>query len=235
MPTILDGEADIFLPILPHDDRMRREGNLAHSLLGRARIGFQGRNDGSLLDWTSSGRSRLLRHLTRRDFHGSWEFQDAVLAAAVLACAALVGIALAQVAWPANRCCTATRTAERRRDRRGRAGSGRTVADATVQTATRPAYQVAERSEAAANALRRRPQLGPGQPNEHPLMPALRWAYSGLSNVEKIQDYSATRGQARADRRQAARLRIHVRQAAAASRSASTCTSLARPTSRARR
>ncbi len=57
--------------------------------------------------------------------------------------------------------------------------------------ATRPAYQVAERSEAAqaASAL---PQLGPGQASEHPLMPALRWAYSGMGNIEKLQDYSAT-------------------------------------------
>jgi outer membrane lipoprotein-sorting protein len=29
-------------------------------------------------------------------------------------------------------------------------------------------------------------------PNEHPLMPALRWAYDGIGNIEKIQDYSAT-------------------------------------------
>ena len=35
-------------------------------------------------------------------------------------------------------------------------------------------------------------QLDPGKPNEHPLMPALRWAHEGLTNIEKIQDYSAT-------------------------------------------
>jgi hypothetical protein len=65
------------------------------------------------------------------------------------------------------------------------------VAGATPSSTPRPAYQVADRSEAAmaASAL---PQLGPGQANEHPLMPTLRWAYSGLGNVEKIQDYSAT-------------------------------------------
>jgi outer membrane lipoprotein-sorting protein len=34
--------------------------------------------------------------------------------------------------------------------------------------------------------------LASTQANEHPLMPALRWAYSGLNNMEKIQDYSAT-------------------------------------------
>lgn len=65
-----------------------------------------------------------------------------------------------------------------------------TAADASTPT-RRPAYQVADRSEAAmaASAL---PQLGPGQTGEHPLMPTLRWAYSGLGNVEKLQDYSAT-------------------------------------------
>ena len=31
-----------------------------------------------------------------------------------------------------------------------------------------------------------------GQEGEHPLMPALRWAYSGVKNIEKVQDYSAT-------------------------------------------
>lgn len=30
------------------------------------------------------------------------------------------------------------------------------------------------------------------QPNEHPLMPALRWARQGLKDMEKIKDYSAT-------------------------------------------
>jgi hypothetical protein len=54
----------------------------------------------------------------------------------------------------------------------------------------RPAYQVAERSEAA-QAASVAPQLGPAQGNEHPLMPALRWAYSGVGNIEKLQDYSA--------------------------------------------
>jgi outer membrane lipoprotein-sorting protein len=50
---------------------------------------------------------------------------------------------------------------------------------------------VAERSEASQTASAA-PQLGPGQANEHPLMPTLRWAYSGLGNLAKIQDYSAT-------------------------------------------
>ena len=51
----------------------------------------------------------------------------------------------------------------------------------------RPPYQVAERTEQTRLA-----KLGPAQPNEHPLMPALRWAYDGVGNVEKIEDYSAT-------------------------------------------
>lgn len=29
-------------------------------------------------------------------------------------------------------------------------------------------------------------------PDEHPLMPALRWAYKGVADMEKIKDYSAT-------------------------------------------
>lgn len=61
-----------------------------------------------------------------------------------------------------------------------------------VQAAKRPKYEVAERSEAAAKATSVAPALGPGQPNEHPLMPVLRWAYSGLGDLAKIQDYSAT-------------------------------------------
>jgi hypothetical protein len=55
----------------------------------------------------------------------------------------------------------------------------------------RPAYHIAERSEAAMAAAAA-PALAPGQANEHPLMPVLRWAYSGLGDIEKIQDYSAT-------------------------------------------
>ncbi len=36
------------------------------------------------------------------------------------------------------------------------------------------------------------PPLAPGRADEHPLMPVLRWAYAGLGDLEKIQDYSAT-------------------------------------------
>ena len=54
----------------------------------------------------------------------------------------------------------------------------------------RPPYQLAERSEAAQAPVA--PVLAAGQANEHPLMPTLRWAYSGLGNAEKMADYSAT-------------------------------------------
>jgi hypothetical protein len=54
----------------------------------------------------------------------------------------------------------------------------------------RPPLQVAERAESLSQSPA--PQVGPAQPNEHPLMPALRWAYEGLGNIEKIADYSAT-------------------------------------------
>jgi len=49
---------------------------------------------------------------------------------------------------------------------------------------------LAERSDVASRSVA--PEIGAGQPGEHPLMPALRWAYDGLGNIEKIQDYSAT-------------------------------------------
>jgi len=62
-------------------------------------------------------------------------------------------------------------------------------AAAPAPALARPAYQVAERSEAALAASVA--PLVPGHPSEHPLMPALRWAYSGIGNIEKLQDYSA--------------------------------------------
>ncbi len=52
-----------------------------------------------------------------------------------------------------------------------------------------PAYRVAERADAGNSSSA---QLRPGDPNEHPLMPALRWAREGLVGIEKIQDYTAT-------------------------------------------
>jgi len=44
----------------------------------------------------------------------------------------------------------------------------------------------------AAPAETRLAKLAPSQPDEHPLMPALRWAYDGVGNIEKLRDYSAT-------------------------------------------
>jgi hypothetical protein len=60
----------------------------------------------------------------------------------------------------------------------------------TASQTAHPPYQVAERSETAQSGIA--PQLAAGQPNEHPLMPVLRWAYSGVGKVETIHDYSAT-------------------------------------------
>jgi hypothetical protein len=56
-------------------------------------------------------------------------------------------------------------------------------------TDQKPQYEVAERSIAVAD--RARQILGQRDPNEHPLMPCLRWAYDGIDDVERIQDYQA--------------------------------------------
>ena len=45
---------------------------------------------------------------------------------------------------------------------------------------SQPSHRVAERMV-----------LSPAKPNEHPLMPAIRWAYAGMENIKQIQDYSA--------------------------------------------
>jgi hypothetical protein len=63
-------------------------------------------------------------------------------------------------------------------------------AAAQQSTGAMQPYKVAERAEALSQAPA--PQLGPAQANEHPLMPALRWAYEGVGNIEKVADYSAT-------------------------------------------
>src|SRR5208282_5722573 len=54
-----------------------------------------------------------------------------------------------------------------------------------------PNYRVADRSDAATQ-ITGSAQMRPGDPNEHPLMPAMRWAREGLQGIEKIQDYTAT-------------------------------------------
>ena len=50
---------------------------------------------------------------------------------------------------------------------------------------------MADRTDAAAPPVGTS-QMRPGNPNEHPLMPALRWAREGLPGIERIQDYTAT-------------------------------------------
>lgn len=55
----------------------------------------------------------------------------------------------------------------------------------------RPQYQVAERATPPLGD-RARQIMADRNPNEHPLMPILRWAYDGIGEIERIQDYSAT-------------------------------------------
>jgi hypothetical protein len=62
-----------------------------------------------------------------------------------------------------------------------------------VPPAGGPVYRVAERTDVpATNSNAGVSQMRPGDPNEHPLMPALRWAREGYPAIEKIQDYTAT-------------------------------------------
>jgi hypothetical protein len=60
----------------------------------------------------------------------------------------------------------------------------------TPKSGDRPPLQLAERADLASQAAA--PQLSAAAANEHPLMPALRWAYDGMGNIEKLSDYSAT-------------------------------------------
>lgn len=55
----------------------------------------------------------------------------------------------------------------------------------------KPRYQLAERATPPVSD-RARQILASRDPNEHPLMPCLRWAYDGIDEIERIQDYSAT-------------------------------------------
>jgi len=97
----------------------------------------------------------------------------------VAACAVVLGWGLVSTAWAVG-----PEDAQNRQP----AAAASTVGKLPKM---RPAYHVAERSEAAM-AASAAPTLAPGQANEHPLMPVLRWAYRGLGDIEKIQDYSAT-------------------------------------------
>jgi uncharacterized protein DUF1571 len=70
---------------------------------------------------------------------------------------------------------------------RGNAYVAQNPAQASQQ---KPPYQVAERSAPVAD--RATQILSQRDPNEHPLMPCLRWAYDGIDDIERIQDYKAT-------------------------------------------
>ena len=52
-------------------------------------------------------------------------------------------------------------------------------------------YRVAGRVDASSPNINPS-QIRLGDPSEHPLLPALRWAREGLPGIEKIQDYTAT-------------------------------------------
>ncbi len=69
---------------------------------------------------------------------------------------------------------------------RGNVYVAQNPAQATQQ---KPQYEVAERSALVAD--RARQILSKRDPNEHPLMPCLRWAYDGIDDMERIQDYQA--------------------------------------------
>ncbi len=72
-------------------------------------------------------------------------------------------------------------------DARGNLYVAQNTAQASQQ---KPEYQVAERSTPA-SADRARQILAQRSPDEHPLMPCLRWAYDGIDDLERIQDYQA--------------------------------------------
>jgi len=71
-------------------------------------------------------------------------------------------------------------------DSRGAAFVAQAPAQASQQ---KPQYEVAERSTPVAD--RARQILAQRDPNEHPLMPCLRWAYDGIDALERLQDYQA--------------------------------------------
>lgn len=73
----------------------------------------------------------------------------------------------------------------------GQPAQDQSAATSPAAAADRPVYQTASRSEMAKTATAASP-LAPGRADEHPLTPVLRWAYAGLGDLEKIQDYSAT-------------------------------------------
>jgi hypothetical protein len=70
------------------------------------------------------------------------------------------------------------------------AGPSKAAAAPATPAAAHPAYRLAEHVELPAPDAAVA-KLQAGDPSEHPLMPALRWAREGLVNVQKIDDYSA--------------------------------------------
>jgi hypothetical protein len=71
------------------------------------------------------------------------------------------------------------------------------IAAQDIQTVSVNALGSLPRQPAVPAILSRQPStdagaLAPAQPNEHPLMPVLRWAKQGLPAIENLQDYSAT-------------------------------------------
>ena len=96
-----------------------------------------------------------------------------------VACVAMLGIGLFQAVLAAQ---SNGRPVQQQMD---------AASPAAAAAGDRPIYQTASRSEMAKTAAAA-PPLAPGRADEHPLMPVLRWAYAGLGDLEKIQDYSAT-------------------------------------------
>jgi hypothetical protein len=99
------------------------------------------------------------------------------------ACIASLGLILGSAAWAAD--------PDNSQKQQPAAGGAAAASAPATTPKTRPPYHLAERSEAAL-AASAAPVLAPTQVNEHPLMPVLRWAHAGITDIEKIHDYSAT-------------------------------------------
>ncbi|MHC4405271.1 MAG: hypothetical protein ACYTG0_36960, partial [Planctomycetota bacterium] len=67
---------------------------------------------------------------------------------------------------------------------------------AGYRVASRPEGQAAsqaapQRASVPLRVAARTPEMLTRQPDEHPLMPAIRWARDGLERIRQIEDYSA--------------------------------------------
>ena len=69
-----------------------------------------------------------------------------------------------------------------------RAGANSVLPRSTAEAP--PPYRLAENSPLSHRSPKT--HFTTARTNEHPLMPALRWARDGVGNIEKLQDYSAT-------------------------------------------